>query len=89
LPVLKLLLVLKLLAGGELMFLGKLKRPRMRREEADAIIERARTEEPLDLEKGDLKAIILAAFIVFVPFVLLIAGSWAFLWWFVFRVLGG
>ena len=70
------------------MFLGKLKR-KMTREEADAIIERAKTEEPLELEKGDLKAMLLAAIIVFVPFILLFVGAFALLWWFIFRVWGG
>ena len=71
------------------MFLPKkYKRPRMTRAEADAIIERSKTEEPLDLEKGDLKAMILAAFIVFLPFVLGISGAFAFLYWFIFNVWG-
>ncbi|MCL2363904.1 MAG: hypothetical protein FWC71_04490 [Defluviitaleaceae bacterium] len=48
---------------------------RMTREEANEIIERSKEEEPLELEKGDLKAIILAAIIVFVPFVLILAGA--------------
>jgi len=70
------------------MFLGKLKRPKMTREEADTIIEKAKTEEPLELEKGDLKAIILAAIIVFVPFILLFSGVLVFAWWFFVNVLG-
>jgi len=48
---------------------------RMTRQDADEILERAKDEEPLELEKGDLKAIILAAIIVFVPFVLVIIGA--------------
>jgi len=70
------------------MFLGKLKRKKMTREEADAIMERAKTEAPLELEKGDLKAMFLAALIVFVPFILLLGGAMIFLWWFIFHVWG-
>ena len=68
------------------MFLGKLKRPKMTREEANAIIERSKTEEPLNLEKGDLLAMVLAAIKVFLPFVLAIGGSLIFLWWLIFHV---
>jgi len=71
------------------MFLGKLKRPRMTRAEAKAIIERSKTEEPLELEKNDLKAMFLAAIIVFLPFVLLISGALWLIWWLFFRVFGG
>jgi len=71
------------------MFLGKLKRPRMTREEADAIIERSKSEPPLDLERGDLTAMILAAIIVFLPFILFISGAMGLLWWLIFRVWGG
>ena len=70
------------------MFLGKLKRPKMTKEEANAIIERSKTEEPLDLEKGDLLAMILAALSVFLPFVLAIGGSLLLLWWLIFNVWG-
>jgi len=48
---------------------------RMTRKEADEIIERSKDEAPLELEKGDLKAIILAAIIVFVPFILILTGT--------------
>jgi len=69
------------------MFLSKKhKRPKMTREEADAIIERSKTEEPLELEKGDIKAMILAAFIVFLPFVLAFSGALGLLYWFIFHV---
>ena len=69
------------------MFLSrKYKRPKMTREEADAIIERSKTEEPLELEKGDLLAIILAAFKVFLPFVLGMGGSLMLIWWLIFNV---
>jgi dihydroxyacid dehydratase/phosphogluconate dehydratase len=72
------------------MFLSKkLKRPRMTREEADAIIERAKTEAPLELEKGDIPAMMLAAVIVFLPFILVLGGSMVFLWWFIFHVWAG
>ena len=69
------------------MFLSKkLKRSKLTREEADAIIKKAEDEEPLELEKGDLKAIILATIIVFVPFLLAIGGGMLLLWLFIFRV---
>jgi len=61
----------------------------MTREEADAIIERSKSEPPLDLERGDLTAMILAAIIVFLPFILLISGAMGLLWWLIFRVWGG
>ena len=70
------------------MFLGKHKRRKMTREEADAIIERAKTEAPLELEKGDLLAMFLAALVVFVPVLLALAGAFAFLWWFIFFIWG-
>jgi len=72
------------------MFLSKKqKRPRMTREEANAIIERAKTEDPLELEKGDKFAIYLAALRIFVPFVAALAGSVFVLWWLVFHVWWG
>jgi len=70
------------------MFLGKLKRPKMTKEEANSIIERSKTEEPLELEKGDLLAMILAALGVFMPFILGISGSLLLLWWLIFNVWG-
>ena len=66
-----------------------MKRPRMTRAEADAIIEKAKTEAPLELEKGDLGAMIVAAIIVFMPFILLFSGVMLLAWWLVFGVLGG
>jgi len=63
------------------MFLRKDQKKRMTREQANEILERAKTEEPLDLEKGDMMAIILAALKVFVPFILLFAGAILFVWW--------
>ena len=71
------------------MLLGKYKRKRMTLAEADAIIERSKTEPPLELEKGDLKAIFLAAIIVFVPFLLVFFGALVFLFWLFLRVAGG
>jgi len=71
------------------MFLGKLKRPKMTRAEADAIIEKSKSEAPLELEKGDIKAMILAAIIVFLPFILVFSGVLGLLWWFIFHVWGG
>jgi len=64
------------------------KRKKMTREEADAIIEKAKTEAPIELEKGDLPAMFFAALIVFVPFILLLGGAMIFLWWFIFYVWG-
>jgi len=66
------------------MFLGKLKRRKMTREEADAIIERSKSEAPLELEKGDLKAMILAALIVFVPFIMAFVVVFGLFWWLFF-----
>jgi hypothetical protein len=66
----------------------KYKRPKMTAEEADAIIEKSRTEEPLQLEKGDIKAMILAAFIVFLPVILAVSGALGLLYWFIFYVWG-
>jgi uncharacterized membrane protein len=72
------------------MFLPKkMKRSRMTSEEAKAIMERAKTEAPLELEKGDLTAMILAAFVVFMPVVLLFCGALYFAYWFLFNVWGG
>jgi len=72
------------------MFLSrKMKRPKMTNEEMNAILEKAKTEPPLELEKGDLKAMIIAAFIVFFPFILVFAGTLIFLYWFIFNVWGG
>jgi len=71
------------------MFLSrKMKRNQMTREKANAILERTKTEAPLELEKNDLKAMILAAIIVFTPFVLIFAGALYFVWWFIFNVWG-
>ena len=69
------------------MFLGKLKK-RFTREDADAIIKKAETEESLELEKGDMLAIILAAITVFAPFVLALGGAMVLLWWFIMNVWG-
>jgi len=65
------------------MFLGKLKK-RFTREDADAIIERAKTEAPLELEKGDLPAMFIAAFLVFAPFVLAFAAVFVIVWFIFF-----
>jgi len=72
------------------MFLSKKhKRPRMTRDEANAIIERSKTEEPLELEKGDKLAMLFAAIIVFLPFVLVISGVLVLIYVLIFVVLGG
>ena len=72
-----------------MLFSNLRKRHQMRREDADAIIEKAKTEAPLDLEKGDIPAMILAALIVFLPFILAISGVMYLLWWVIFNVWGG
>ena len=66
----------------------KYKRPTMTREEADAIIERARTEPPLELKKGEIIAMIMAAMIVFVPFLLLFSGTMGLLYFVIFHIVG-
>ena len=71
------------------MFLGKYRRKRMTRAEANAVIEKAKYEAPLELEKGDIPAMILAALIVFVPFILVIAGTLGLIWFLIFVVIGG
>jgi len=58
----------------------------MTREEANAILERTKTEEPLELEKGDLFAILLAAAKTFVPVILVFCLSMLLLWWLIFHV---
>jgi hypothetical protein len=69
------------------MFLFKnRKRPRMTVEEADAIIAKSRDEAPLELEKNDIKAIIIAGLIVFVPFVLIFGGALYFVYWFIVNI---
>ena len=54
---------------------------RLTREKADAIIERAKTEEPLELEKGDKLAMLFAGLLVFVPFALVLAGAMLLVMW--------
>ena len=72
------------------MFLSKkMKRPRMTWKEAGEIIKKSKTEEPLELEKNDLKAIILAALIVFIPFLLMFIVPFALLLLFIFNIWGG
>ena len=61
---------------------------KMTGEDVKAIMERTKTEDPLELEKGDLKAMILAAIIVFLPFILVFSGTLFLLWWLLFNVLG-
>jgi len=65
-----------------------MKRTPMTREEADAIIEKSKSEPPLELEKNDLKAMIMAAFIVFIPFILALTVPLYLLYWFIFNVWG-
>ena len=69
------------------MFLSKIwKRNKMTRAKANAIIEKSRDEAPLELEKNDIKAMIIAGLIVFVPFVLVLTGALYFVYWFIFNV---
>ena len=70
------------------MLLGKRKR-RMTSEEQDAILERAKDEAPLELEKGDKLAMFFAALIVFVPFLLAMSGVLFLVWLFIVFVWGG
>ena len=63
-----------------------MKKNRMTRERADEIIEKSKSEPPLELEKGDLPAILLAAFITFTPFILVLGGAMWFVYWFIFNV---
>lgn len=44
-------------------------------------MERVKQEKRLDLEKGDLTAILIAAFITFVPMILVLAGVVFFAFW--------
>ena len=53
--------------------------------DVDAVLKQARDEDSLELEKGDMKAMILAAFAVFMPFALLFVGGLALV---VFLILG-
>ena len=66
------------------MFLSRKLKKRFTREDADAIIERSKTEAPLELEKGDLPAMLIAAFMVFAPFVLAFGGVFVLLWFLIF-----
>jgi len=69
------------------MFLSRvMKRNKMTRAQADAILERAKTEEPLELEKGDFTAMLIAAFIVFMPILLGIAAVLGFVYFFIFHI---
>jgi len=54
------------------------------RAKSEKIIEKTKTEAPLELEKGDLKAIIIAAFITLFPIVLVFAGILGLAYWLLF-----
>ena len=71
------------------MLLPKKMKRKFTRKDADEIIERSKTEAPLELEKGDIPAMILAAIMVFLPFVLALGGAMILLWLFIFFVWGG
>jgi hypothetical protein len=60
-------------------FIGKEKADKLL--DVKSIEERAKSEEKLDLEKGDLPAILMAAFFTFAPFILIFAGITFGLWW--------
>ena len=45
------------------------------------ILERTKEEPALELEKGDLKAIIIAAFLVLFPVLLVFVGALFFVFW--------
>jgi hypothetical protein len=51
------------------------------RKKADEALKRAKGEPALELEKGDLKAIIIAAFITLAPIMLIFAGGIALAFW--------
>ncbi|MCL2187693.1 MAG: hypothetical protein FWC16_01485 [Defluviitaleaceae bacterium] len=69
-----------------MLFLPRHMKRGMTREQANEIIEKSKGEPPLDLEKGDIKAMIMAAIIVFAPVVLIFGGSLWFVYWFIFNV---
>ena len=46
------------------------------------IEDRTKNEEPLELEKGDLKAIVLAAFATLMPIALAMGGAMLLVYWF-------
>jgi hypothetical protein len=59
------------------------------RKDANEIIDRSKTDAPLELEKGDIPAMVLAAIMVFLPFVLALSGVILLLWLLIFVVWGG
>lgn len=52
-----------------------------RKKEADEILERTKTEDGLDLEKGDVLAIFIAAFITLMPILLVLFASVGLIYW--------
>lgn len=58
-----------------------LRKSQKRRVDVEAVMNRTKTEKSLRLEKGDLPAIIIAAFAVFTPFLLVFTGALAFAYW--------
>lgn len=54
---------------------------RKRKMDIAAIEARAKTEKPLEIEKGDWLAMMVAGFVVFMPFVLLICGGLFLVTW--------
>lgn len=51
------------------------------KQNVDAILEKTKNEPELDLEKGDLKAIIIAAFLVLTPVLLIFIGAIGLVYW--------
>jgi len=49
--------------------------------DADGIIERTKNEPELELEKGDLKAIIIAAMVVMLPALVVFVSVVLFVYW--------
>ena len=58
-----------------------LRRIRENRARLNKVLEETKTQAPLELEKNDLKAIIIAAFIVIFPILLVFVGVVALLYW--------
>ena len=58
-----------------------LRRDQKRKIDVKAIEQRVKSEDSLDLEKGDLPAIFIAAFAVFMPFVLGLSGVLVLMYW--------
>ena len=60
------------------MFFSRYKRNKV---DADKILAKTKEEPPLELEKGDLKAIFIAAMLVLFPILLAFIGALLFIFW--------